>query len=248
MHRGVTLLELQREFSSALTADCAFAGSTASGFDIYRNNYHSQLRAALEGTFGHLRIWVGDTEFRRLADAHIRQSPPCSWTLDAYGLDFPATLRCLYPADPEIAELAWLDLAMAEAFVAADAEPLTRAEVSPVDWDKARIQFVPSLRLAEATTNAADIWLALESGEVAPDAVRLADKRGYVVWRRDLISCFRVVSECEHASITTLRRGMSFAEACEILALELGDGEAALVAAGLLRWLLDDALIAGIAG
>ena len=53
--------------------------------------------------------------------AHVARVPPSSWTLDAYPRDFPATLAPLYPDDPEVAELAVLELALAEAFVGADA-------------------------------------------------------------------------------------------------------------------------------
>ena len=217
-----------------------------SGIDIYRNNYRSQLLATLKDTFGHLHRWLGETEFRRAADLHIDRSPPHSWTLDAYGWDFPETLRELFPLDAEVFELAWLELAMADAFVAADAEPLGLEQLALVDWNKARLRFVPSLRLGEAATNAWAIWEALESEVSPPAPAVLSTAHGYIVWRRSLVSQFRVVDAWQYRAISALHAGMSFAEVCEVLAAELGENGAAAAAAELLRALIDDELIAEV--
>ena len=240
------LHDLQRDFSRALRANDNLIFVDGSGIDIYRNNYRSQLHASLEDTFGHLHRWLGETAFRRAAECHIDRSPPHSWTLDAYGRDFPETLRELFPSDPEVFELAWLELAMAEAFVAADAEPLGLEQLAQIDWNKARLRFVPSLRLGEAATNAWAIWEALESDVSPPASAMFSTSHGYVVWRRSLVSQFRVVEGWQYRAISELRGGMSFAEVCEVLAAELGEDGAAAAAGELLRVLIDDELIAEV--
>lgn len=240
------LHDLQRDFSRALRANDNRIFVDGSGIHIYRNNYRSQLHATLKDTFGHLNRWLGETEFRRAADFHIDRSPPHSWTLDAYGHDFPETLRALFPSDAEVFELAWLELAMADAFVAADAEPLGLEQLAQVDWNKARLRFVPSLRLGEAATNAWAIWEALESDITPPASAMLATAHGYIVWRRALVSQFRVVEASQYRAISALRGGMSFAEVCAVLAAELGEVGAAAAAAELLRSLIDDELIAEV--
>mgnify|MGYP002835384385 CR=1 FL=1 len=45
-------------------------------------------------------------------------APPSDWTLDAYPAGFPATLAHIHADSPEIADLAWLEIALADAFVA----------------------------------------------------------------------------------------------------------------------------------
>jgi len=240
------LRRLQRDFSEALRGECEFARAIGPRIEIYRNNYRAQLRAALADTYKHLQLWLGERRFLLAADAHIDRSPPRSWTLDHYGGDFPVTLARLYPRDAEVPELAWLDLAMAEAFVAADALSLTSESLSAVDWEKARIRFTPSVQLSEATTNAAAIWSALESDTMPPAAIRLTEKGGYLVWRRSFASQFRLMDGRDYRAIAALHLGMTFAEACIFYSEQLEDREAAAAAGQLLRFLVDGELIAEV--
>lgn len=240
------LHDLQRDFSRILRGNDDTISLNGAGIDIYRNNYRAQLHATLADTFGHLHRWLGETKFRRAADFHIDRSPPHSWTLDAYGQDFPETLRALFPLDAEVFELAWLELAMADAFVAADADPVGLEQLAQVDWNRARLRFVPSLRLGEAATNAWAIWEALESDVSPPASAILSTAHGYIVWRRSLVSQFRVADAVQYRAISALHAGMSFSEVCEVLAAELGENGAATAAAELLRGLIDDQLIAEV--
>lgn len=242
------LLRLQSDFSDGLRSQ----GSSAlplvlgSGFEIYRNNYRSQLQRVLADTFKHLQLWLGEDAFRRAADTHIHRSSPASWTLDAYGHDFPDTLEKLHPADREVVELAWLDLAMAQAFVAADAEPLKADNVADVHWEQARIRFVPSLRLAEARSNAADIWAALESEVMPPVASELPKVAGFVVWRISLAPRFRLVDALEHRAMQWLCSGATFGAVCARIEAEIGPSRAVEAAGQMLAsWLASD-LIARI--
>ena len=242
------LRELQQRFSAAIRPGAEEDHLTVmtDGISIYRNNYVSQLKTALRDSFPHLHVWLGESEFDRVADIHIARSPPASWTLDDYGRDFPLTARIVFPDDPEVWELAWLDLAMAQAFVARDQDPVEVGDLSDLDWDGARIAFVPSLRFSEALSNAAEIWSALEDQSVPPPAATSGEGGAYVVWRRSLTAHFRVVSTLEYQVISALYLRFTFADACEILRLQLGD-DGAIVAAGdmLGRW-IGDGLIAKV--
>lgn len=244
----MNLSELQRIFSELIRSEdvADYFPIKSAGLRIYRNNYRAQLKAALRDSYPHVRLWLGDLEFDDLVDIHIDRSPPVSWTLDDYGHDFPSTARSIFPDDPEVWELAWLDMAMAQAFVAADEGPIAASDLPKLDWDAAQIIFVPSLRFTEALSNAAEIWSALEGQSVPPPAAVLGGPSAYLVWRRDFTSHFRLVSLLEHQVISALCLSLTFAEACEILRRHVGDG-AAIVAAGemLGRW-LSDGLIAKV--
>ena len=138
----MTLIELQRDMRAWLTREDAaaatrFGDDAAPGLRIYQNNYRAQLAACLEESFEHTRDWIGAEAFHQAIVTHVDRVPPSSWTLDAYSRDFPATLALLYPADREVIELAWLDMALGEAFVAADAATLTAEDLAGVDWDHA---------------------------------------------------------------------------------------------------------------
>lgn len=239
------LAKLQRTFSESLRDD--FARSSlliaGEGLRVYRNNYRVQLRSALKSSFPKLVDWLGDTAFERAAATHIALHPPRSWTLDHYGYNFAVTLEALFPDDPEVAELAWLDWAMDEALVAPDEPPLSVAYLAAVDWDKARIAFVSSLRACIVRSNAADIWTAIDTQLTTPPPVSLSEPNAILVWRGEESPCFRVVSRHEFELVSAMIDGSNFAEACGTLSQQLGAERAVAAAAEMLRRWLGDTLI-----
>jgi len=234
--------ELQRKFSICLRDDqqrhdLPIIGQ---GLRVYRNNYREQLRSALRIGFPYLALWLGDLEFERVSDAHIASHFPHSWTLDHYGHDFGATVQALFPRDPEVHELAWLDWAMSEALVAEDEPTLVTSGLADLDWDAARIVFASSVRILEAKSNVADIWAALEEQSLPPSAALLPESQALLVWRCGLIPCFRSIPNWEFQLISALRQGVSFGAACEILQIRFNVQGAVKAAAEMLaRWLSD---------
>jgi hypothetical protein len=174
--------------------------------------------------------------------------PPSSWTLDAYSRDFPDTLAILNPDDPEIAELAWLELALAEVFVGPDFEQLLPADARNIDWDEAVLRFTPTLDLRPMTSNACAIWAALAAGETPPAACPLSERHAMIVWRDRLISRFRLIGAAEEQAIMLARSGLRFADLCADLVAALGEDEGIAMAASYLgRWLADGLLDAATA-
>jgi len=240
------LAKLQRAFCENLRDDFARPRLPISGegLRVYRNNYRVQLRSALESSFPKLVDWLGATEFDRAAATHVVVHPPNSWTLDHYGYNFAMTLEALFPSDPEIAELAWLDWSMGEALVAPDEPPLNVADLAEVDWDTARITFVASLRASIVRSNAADIWAAIDTQSPPPRPASLSQPSAILVWRSEVSPCFRVVSRHEFDLVSSMSHGSSFADACGILNQQLGAERAVTAAAEMLRRWLGDGLIA----
>jgi hypothetical protein len=246
----MTLLELQRDMRRWLHSGCAEAAgrlgaSVAPGLRVYQNNYRAQLVACLEDSFAQTRAWIGGGAFHDAVVRHIERVPPSSWTLDAYPRDFPATLRLLHPDDPEIAELAWLELALGEAFVGHDAPALNLAEVAAVDWDRAVFAFTSTLDIGESATNAADIWSALVGG-ATPPAVAMCDVPGaVVVWRPELAPHFRRLDTRELEAILKARAGAPFGALCAGIVADLGEHEGIALAGSYLgRWLADGLIVA----
>jgi hypothetical protein len=246
----MSLIELQRDMRAWLVAEdesaaARYGAPAAPGLRVYQNNYRAQLVACLE-SFERTRDWIGGEAFHRAVVAHIDRLPPSSWTLDAYGRDFPATLALLYPGDPEVAELAWLDMALDEAFVARDADALAADALGGVDWDRAVLQVTPSLDLADLTTNAPAIWSALVAGEVPPAAAPLPEPGALLVWRQDETPRFRAIDQYERQALLALRAGLPFARLCEAMVEALGE-EAGIARTGAMlgQW-LGDGLIVGI--
>ncbi|MFT3975518.1 MAG: DNA-binding domain-containing protein [Sphingomonas bacterium] len=219
--------------------------AAAPGLRVYQNNYRAQLAACLEDCFERTRDWIGDEAFHRAVVAHVDRVPPNSWTLDAYGRDFPATLAILYPADAEVAELAWLDMALGEAFVAADAPALTADDLAGVDWDRAVLHVTPTLDMGDLTTNATAIWSALADGETPPAVETLPEPGAILVWRQDDISRFRAADQYERQALLSIRAGMPFPDLCEAMVGMLGEGAGIARAGQMLgRWISDGLIVA----
>src|SRR5579859_3382830 len=139
----MTLADLQQNFRSWLitgTDEVAtrFGAGTSAGLSVYQNNYRTQLMGCLEQSFPQVRGWMGEEAFRAAAISHIDDHPPHSWTLDVYAQTFPATLAALYPDNPDLHELVWIEQALSDAFVGPDAEPLSADALAAIDWDTAR--------------------------------------------------------------------------------------------------------------
>lgn len=247
----MTLLALQRDFGAWLRSGSAviaarFAASCTPGLRVYQNNYRAQLVTCLEATFARTRQWIGEEAFHNAIVMHIDAIPPSSWTLDDYGRDFSMTLSGLFPTDPEVTELAWLEWALGEAFTAADHAPLNPAVIAGTDWDNAALRLSPSIDILALTTNAPAIWSALNEGEMPPPAEILGTPSALLVWRKAMASHFRVIDARERDLLLLARAGRSFAFLCERLVEDIGEEEGVALAGALLgRWIADD-LIAEI--
>lgn len=247
----MTLADLQRDFrlwlvSGAEGAAARLAGATDAGLAVYQNNYRAQLVGCLEESYPQLRAHMGEQAFLHAAVQHIGKYPPHAWTLDAYADDFDATLAALFPANPDIHELAWIELALGAAFVAADAPPLAPADFAGVDWDTVRLRLSPSLRMRGAATNAAAIWRALGKGETAPDSEMLAKPGALIVWRSGYVSCLREADLLELDALAALRAHGSFSALCDMLVGRLGEDDGIARAGALLADWIGAELVTGI--
>ena len=222
-------------------AAAGFPDSARAGLGIYQNNYRAQLIGCLEDSFAVTLAWLGAEGFRAAVVEHIEQSPPCSWTLDHYARGFPATLVRLYPDDPEIGDLATLELALAEAFVAPDSRSL-EDELASVDWDRAKFEFAGSLAIHTLSTNAPSIWSAINCDQAPPPAAQLEAPAALLVWRSAEMCRFRAIDADEHAALQFMATaGSTFGSLCEHRRPE----EVERVGFWLRQWLADE-LIAEI--
>ncbi|WP_029935839.1 HvfC/BufC N-terminal domain-containing protein [Sphingomonas sp. UNC305MFCol5.2] len=244
------LIDLQRDMRAWLMREDASAAirigeNAAPGLRVYQNNFRSQLAACIEDGFARTRDWIGGEAFHQAVIAHVERVPPSSWTLDAYSRDFPATLAMLYADDPEIPELAWIELALAEAFVGPDATALTAFDLGEVDWDRATLRLAPTLDFGELTTNAPAIWSALAEGEAPPAVAYLPEPGAILVWREGDAPRFRAIDQLEHHALLRVRGGMPFAGLCATMVETFGE-EAGITRAGQLlgQWLADGLVVA----
>jgi hypothetical protein len=246
----MSLLDLQRDMRGWLTREdeaiaTRLGPGSGPGLRAYLNNYRAQLVACLEDSFASTRDWIGGEAFEAAVIAHIARVPPSSWTLDAYPRDFPATLAILYPGDPDVAELAWLDMALGEAFVGPDSQTLDD-DLTGIDWDRAVLRFTPTIDLAELTTNATAIWSALADGAIPPGVEMLPEAGAMIVWRHAGVSCFRAIDMRERQALLLACQGVSFAALCAAMVDAYGNDDGIALAGQMLGQWLGEGLIVGI--
>lgn len=244
------LNELQRHFRSWLTSASDSAaerlGKDRSGLHVYQNNYRAQLMGCLQQSYPQLRAWIGDEAFLHAAARHIERQPPHAWTLDAYGEAFGDTLLALFPDNPDMHQLAWIEWALGGAFVAPDAAPLALAGLADLDWESARLTLSPTVRLSPLTTNAPDIWWAMNKGEASIDGQMLEAAGGVMVWRRGFVSCLRALDAIEYSALTQLQADGSFGALCALLVDRLGEEQGIAKAGSLLAEWVAAELITGV--
>jgi hypothetical protein len=202
--------------------------------------------ACLRESYPTLHAWLGDDAFDAAAARHIDRSPPRSWTLDAYGLGFPDTVRDLYPRDAEVGDLAALECALAQAFIAPDSPPLDPASLAEIDWDRARLRFIPALALLPASSNAGAIWSAIAQGETPPAAQQLPQPGAILVWREGFTPAFRTLEATEARALEALQEGCDFGALCTMLVAREGETSGPQIAGTYLAQWLADAIIAQI--
>lgn len=224
------LAEMQQQFRDWL-ARSADAPSLRQGLHaerglaVYQNNYRTQLVNVLRASYPQLLAWLGEAAFVEAAVQHIDRHPPSSWTLDVYGVDFADTLHALYPNNPDLQELAWIEWNLSDAFVARDAGTVALDQLGDIDWDTARLRLSPSLCLHAVTTNATAIWSALQADSTVPEPEMLDAPAGMIVWRRDFSCQLRQIDAIEYGALSALREDDHFQALCDVLVERLGEAQ-----------------------
>lgn len=210
----MSLLALQSAFHGEIVAADDGSAPSSPGMAIYRDAYRGRLLAALAASFERTRRWTGEEAFAAAACHYILTVPPTSWTLDSYGADFPDLLAALFADDPEVAELAWLEWHMSQAFAAPDApqiDPaaLAAASHSEADWAAMRFAMAAGFATRTIATNAAALWEALADDAGQGLAVERGENAAILVWRAGLSPHYRIIHADEHRAVLGLASGQT---------------------------------------
>ncbi len=257
---AVPLAELQRAFQAAVlhpdkNPPSFIAGtgdvSAAARFRVYTEAYRLRLIEALAADYPALRDCLGDEEFGVLGRAYADAFPSDQRSIRWFGRHLPGYLRQTppYTHRPGLAELADFEWALSEAFDAPDSAPVDHACLAALDpslWPALRLRFQPSLRRVDLRSNAPQVWQASNRKAPLPALSEDAERRTWIVWRRDLRLLFRYMSSPQAAAFGAFRRGRCFAEACEALCEWLEDEQVALNAARFLTSWVRDGWITGV--
>jgi hypothetical protein len=254
------LARLQREFQDYLlrgdgTVEAQVVATgrvpAATRLAIYAGAYRSRLGEALESNYPALAKLLG-ADFERLANDYVTAHDSPYFSIRYYGDALPEFLatREDYAAAPVLTELAQWEWAMSSVFDAADAAPLGHAaleRISPQQWAQLRFGWHPSVRRLSLSWNVPQLWQALTADGERPQTALSAAPVPWLLWRQELTSYFRSLSSTEAAALDASLRGWPFGELCELLCDELGDQQAPLEAATLLRGWIASGLIVSAA-
>lgn len=132
-------------------------------FAVYRNNVAVSLTEALRTGFPALAKLLGEENFRGLAGLFLRAHPPASPVLMHYGDAMPGFLASLPQLAhlPYLADVARLELALREAYHAADAPVLGAQDLADRPAERlmaARVTLHPALRIVASPWPVHGIW------------------------------------------------------------------------------------------
>ena len=255
------LARVQREFQDYLlrgdrAVEAQVAGTervpVATRLGIYGGAYRSRLAEALESNYPALATLLGAADFDRLANDYISAHDSGYFSVRYYGdalAQFLAT-REDYAAAPVLAELAQWEWAMTSVFDAADAPPLTHEaleRIPPQRWAQLRFGWHPSVQRLSLSWNVPQLWQALTAEGERPAASLNASPVPWLLWRQELTTWFRSLAAAEASVLDAARSGWPFGELCELLCDEVGDEQAPMQAATLLRGWIASGLIVSAA-
>jgi uncharacterized protein (UPF0276 family) len=204
---------------SLVNASDDFDGDQRLG--IYRHAYRARLCEVLADSYAKTRLFMGSNTFDEHASAFAVAHPPLTRSLSRYGASFPEYLAGLYPANPELHELAQLDWDLRTCFDGPDI-PALCADVAHADagstWLVRERPLHPSLCLQEATTNVAQLWNAIDADQPVPKAELLTEPSSLMVWRKDLQPHFQTLPTAQARFAKCLMLGNSIQQACDVLA------------------------------
>ena len=211
----------------------------AERMEVYAYGYKTRLRDVLALDYPKLAAVLDEDDFARLAASYTAAHPPAHPPLGTAGIHLPEFLRAAAGDDDarcRLADLAALERARSDAFEGADARPLARADLARLCADEfasLELRLLPASALVEMSSNADELWLAIEDG--APPPAVIAAPRTVLVWRPQGSVLHRTLDPDEAVAIAACAAGSTFGAVCEALVADLAPAERAL--ALMLRWL-----------
>ncbi|HYR17851.1 MAG TPA: DNA-binding domain-containing protein [Myxococcales bacterium] len=195
---------------------------------IYSEMYLFRLVEALREDYPLLARLLGEEEFFSVCAAYVRAHPSRHPSLARLGAALPGFLRDRAVPRPDLSDLAALEWARAEAFVAPDAAALDETALRSLGEDpaSARLTLVPSIRLLSLGYDAAALWADLEA--LRQPGPALPGPTWLLVWRKGFEVFHAEVSPEELAALSAVQRGATLGEACEAFAALADPARAAL--------------------
>lgn len=216
---------------------------------IYYDAYRFRLIDALSDSYPAVHTLLGDKEFEKICRQYIDAHPPTHFSIRYYGDKLGDFVKhnVLTPNPALIAEMARFEWALRHAFDAKDEQMLTLDSLqnsSIEHWSDVIFHTPQSLVCLDLYWNVPALWKVIEQGDdpIREDENPLAEH--WIIWRPDLETYFRSVSEIEYKAFEMLIAKHTFGEMCDKIE-KLDDNPAQLAANFLSGW-INEGLIASI--
>ena len=254
------LQSLQRAFQvSILGADDRVAAELAESASehypqrsgVYTQGYRSRLLEALSTSYPVLRQALGDACFDAAMRRYIDANPSRHYSIRYYGDQVPGFIAAHVAGHDgsAVADLARWEWTLADVFDAADdaaVAPDRLTRVSPAAWATVSFGLRASVRTVHTRSNAVQWWRSAQGECAAPATLEVAPECGWLLWRSNLKTLVRSMDTVESRAIASALAGENFGQLCEAVAREVGDADAPLRAASLLRGWFAEELIADL--
>jgi hypothetical protein len=234
---GVACVPLE----AVLNGDLGLSANERIG--IYTNAFFFRLLDCFAEDYPATLAVVGIDEFTAIVKEYLLVYPstePSIFYADYYLPDFLAAHRSA-GSWPFIADLARLERAILDSFIAADASPLgvdaLRALPSN-EWPGLALQTHPAVAIVRGEWRVAAILRAIEDGQEWQ--ISANEQARTLVWRQNSQVYYRDLGLAESQALEALSQGTSFSSICETLAtVTEAPEQVALIGRLFARWLAD---------
>ncbi len=255
-----SLKEIQDEFQRGILAgDDAILGEVNDSskeerkvlFGVYRNGYVARLAEILGEDYEQIHAYLGDRAFANLVRAYIAGNPSDQRSARWFGRHMPAFIAKsrTFADHPEVAELAALEKALADAFDGPDAEPLQFCRARRGSRRRlARVSYSSRIRPRSASPSRPTPQRSGPRSRMRqprPSPRGCLSPQALLVWREGFMARFKPLSTEEAMMWDEAAKGVRFSVLCEMVATFAGEDEAELRAASYLKGWIDLGMLAG---
>jgi hypothetical protein len=227
----VKLAQMQAAMFQAVTGEGALVETAAlvhggvlspeHRIGIYAEMYWLRMRDSLRSDYPCVLRVLGNDDFDGLVARHLRRQPSTNYSLARLGNGLGETIRQAEPSLAWLPDLAELEWARAEAFVALDAPVLTPAALGNVTAETfahVRVLVSPSLRLLTPAFDVLPVWRALEGGAPWQDLIVKRADSPLLVWRQGFAVFHVEVTLAEFQALSIAKQGLRLPAVCEAFA------------------------------
>lgn len=189
--------------------------------EVYANDYYWRLAGVLELHFPVVAWMLGHVQFHNLVTDYVLVSPSREPDLRRYSRDFPSfvTQHREGETQPELVEVAWIELDRVQLLDMPDEAPLTADTLAAFElheWPQLRFRPLNTVRLRACSRPFAPMYAMCREGA----SLDLARRRHppqpshALIWRRGLDVVHRDLQADEAAALQALLEGQDFLQIC----------------------------------